>query len=281
MLRTIIEVATDNIARYITDYNAMPLDAQEVVNGVKDSVYLGFNKSPANVLMIIKDRIKSIFEVYAEKNMMTLSEIAELSHDRQLALISDNGTSDNTQLHKRRVKFSSCFSDGHALTYYSLSMGNTIGNTHYGLCYVVLKLDSVKNATALKYDSLKKYFSSSDDFLEEECFGDLLPYTHIECLVASKFYKKGSADSIESVIEAIDAEVATNDMPLEVMTCELVDARSILSVVMCHTTLDYYMGLEDREERGEVLSELDKKALKIYDELLRTLRKYDIPLKVV
>jgi len=274
------DVAKDNIVHYETVLNNAPQDVKDVACQLKQKIRLGFNTGLDKAILILKGRNKSRFEIVAERRGMSVSELAALPHAEQVDLISDGSTSEYPTIHERRVTFSGHFDDGHILTYYSLLASDFAGNPTYGAFYFVINHDSIL-ATALKYDSLKKYFTDSNEFLYNECIKDLLPYTYIDCLIASKYLLGVSAISLEGIINIISNEVASNDMPLEVMTTDKVDASNVVSALIPQAWYSYFIGLSERYIMGETLLGEEGRNLKNFNELTKILINHKIPLKVV
>ena len=286
-LRKIRDVAMENISKYEGGFQKVSNTIKENMGIVKSYARPSFNTSAEVAIKVITDRRKSMFEICAERIQKPFPEFCELENKQQLSLIIQDKTSPEPEyitLMQRRVDFSNRFIDGLGLNYFSLSMTNeTIGNTHYGKCHVILKSDAIKDAVALKHDSLRHYYDDeTGEFMELMCFEDLLIYEHIDWLIWDKLKDSSLLNSTEEIIQSIELEVKNNDKPLEVMTSEKIDGTRIAAVLFPRKDYDFLtIELNIRKVTGGILTPKEEEDLLNFAALQNVLVRYKIPLKIV
>ena len=278
-IQKIRDIGILNISSYVENFEMAPENVQDNIKSIQPSIHISFNTSIDVTLEVISGQVvKNRFDICAAKNNMTISEFLKLPKEQQVDLLSHGKTSEARQFMQRRVDFSHRFTDGPQLTYFSLNINSASGNMKYGNCCIILKPHVHKQATALKYDSLRHYYSGGNAFDKANCFQDLLPYEHVGLLIWDKLKNDVSINKLEAIIQSVNAEVENDEEPLEVMTSEITDVSCIAEVIFPLADYELAVELSTRKAIGEILAPEEDILLSKFIHFQRELDRNKIPL---
>ena len=278
-LPRLIDIAKSNIIAYQNKYDVMSDDDKDKIQSVKQSITPSINMETDALLSTLKDRYKNRFELCSEANDITVNEFKKLSIEQQTELIIEKINPKYRQFGIRRVDFSNRYEDGLRLYYLAPYMGFSAGNSKYGKYCICAKPLFLDTDVVLKHDSLRHYFNKKNEYNEDACHRDLLPYNKAELLILDKY----SEQIISSSVETIRRFVEMDSDPFEIMTTTLLNADKIETVVISFEDYKYISELNKKKLRigySEPLESKEEEDLRNYLRLQRELRLHGINIRI-
>ena len=253
-MKSLIDIANANISSYQALFDQKTDAEKSKVAEINAGLSLFMNMGADALLGIIERRWKNKFELCAEANGISLEEFSSLPLNLQRGLMC------KTMFNKyaiRRVDFSNRYKDGFKLNY--LAPYITAKNSCYGVYCVTISLPLADTDVALKYDSLDHYYKDGDEYDEEACHKDLLPYSNIDLLLSDKF----SVEFNNMEMREIKLAFEKDPDPIEIITVTQINLYSIKAVSM---TLEEYKIIADLNKESD-LPPADEEKIYIFNRL--------------
>ena len=265
VLLRLIEIAKENISSYQERFEEQPDDMKSKVRELETCLSLSMNMGIDALLDTLRNRWKNRFERCAESNGISLDEFGSLTLDQQINLLYADLSSHKRIFGVRRVDFSNRYEDGLRLNYMALDMGIRMNSSQYGEYCVIVNCLPTDTDVALKFDSLKHYYNDSNEFDENACHSDLLPFTKIGLLLSDKFSSQIASNNIENIKRIIEEDPDA----LEILTTSSIKGDIIETVTISYKEYKRISDFNKIRSREPEEEEIMSKFMRLQSELRR------------
>jgi len=276
-LPRLVDIANGNVASYQNRFERKSDVEKCKVADLHENLDSSINMEIDALCKTLMSRYKNRFEICSARAGMSLEEFGKLPTEQQVDYICPHMKPENRVYGIRRVDFSNRYEDGLQLYYMAPYMGMSAGNLKYGRCCVIVNALSSAADVVLKYDSLTHYYNDENEFNEDACHKDLIPYDKVGLLLSDKYSGQLVTDPIDEIKRAVE-----NDPdPIEIMTTKVINGARVSAVVVSSEDYKYIVfELNIKKARGELLDSKEEEDLQNFTRLQLELRRRGINLRI-